>query len=43
LAEGVIVGTAFVRLVLESDSASAAARSLKEAVSAFKSALTSSV
>jgi tryptophan synthase alpha chain len=43
LAEGVIVGTAFVRLVLESNSASTAARSLKETVSAFKSALTSSV
>jgi tryptophan synthase alpha chain len=40
LADGVIVGSALVRLVLDADSALAAAHSLQEAVSAFKSALT---
>ncbi len=40
VADGVIVGTALVRRVLEADSASAAAASLHEAVAALRTALT---
>lgn len=40
LAEGVIIGTAIVRRVLEADSPAAAAASLRKAVADFKSALT---
>ena len=39
LADGVIVGTAIVRRVLEADDAKAAAMSLREIVGQFKSAL----